>query len=272
MVFSLEALQAFHGDSLLLHVDDKLCLIDGGPSGPGRRACARGSRSCAPGAAHAADRPGDGQPHRRRPHPGAHRHGGALVELKDDSQPLPYEVGCLWHNAFDDVLGNRAAEVPAAPAPVVASVGQGRVLRDQAIALGWPRNQPFAGLVIAPREVPFGAAKLTVVAPGRDRARQARRQVGGVALPPPGGRSGRRVRRPLGVQPVEHRRARRGGREVDAAVRRRARRPRADGPRGARASWPPAARSRSTSSSSPTTARSATSTTTSSSGCPRATT
>ena len=31
MVFSLEALQAFHGDSLLLHVDDKLCLIDGGP-------------------------------------------------------------------------------------------------------------------------------------------------------------------------------------------------------------------------------------------------
>ena len=31
MIFSLEALQAFHGDSLLLHVDDKLCLIDGGP-------------------------------------------------------------------------------------------------------------------------------------------------------------------------------------------------------------------------------------------------
>ena len=31
MVFSLEALQAFHGDSLLLHAGDKLCLIDGGP-------------------------------------------------------------------------------------------------------------------------------------------------------------------------------------------------------------------------------------------------
>ena len=31
MVFSLEALQAFQGDSLLLYAGDKLCLIDGGP-------------------------------------------------------------------------------------------------------------------------------------------------------------------------------------------------------------------------------------------------
>jgi hypothetical protein len=37
MIFSLEALQAFHGDSLLLHAgttdEPKLVLIDGGPSG-----------------------------------------------------------------------------------------------------------------------------------------------------------------------------------------------------------------------------------------------
>ena len=32
MVFSLEVLQAFHGDSLLLHAGDRLCLIDGGPT------------------------------------------------------------------------------------------------------------------------------------------------------------------------------------------------------------------------------------------------
>ena len=50
---------------------------------------------------------------------------GALVELADDRQPLPYEVGGLWHNAFDDVLGNRANEVPTAGAPVVASVEPG---------------------------------------------------------------------------------------------------------------------------------------------------
>jgi hypothetical protein len=48
---------------------------------------------------------------------------------------------------------------------VVASVGQGRVLRDQAVRLGWARNQPFDGLVIAPRVVPIGDATLTVVAP-----------------------------------------------------------------------------------------------------------
>lgn len=169
MVFSLEALQAFHGDALLLHAGDKLALIDGGPT----RAWAASVRPRL-------------EELRARRNPGGgplkidlamishidddHIHGltdmtGQLVELKDDSQPLPYEVADLWHNAFDDVLGNRAAEVPAAGAPVVASVGQGRVLRDQAIRLGWPRNDGFAGLVIAPKTVPFGDATLTVVAP-----------------------------------------------------------------------------------------------------------
>ena len=31
MVFSLEALQAFHGDALILHAGEQLVLIDGGP-------------------------------------------------------------------------------------------------------------------------------------------------------------------------------------------------------------------------------------------------
>ena len=69
--------------------------------------------------------------------------GGAMVELADDHQPQPYEIGGLWHNAFDDVLGNRATRgaAPTPARPVVASVGQGRELRDQAIRLGW-RAQP----------------------------------------------------------------------------------------------------------------------------------
>ena len=91
---------------------------------------------------------------------------GALVELKDDSQPLPYEVGGLWHNAFDDVLGNRAAEVPAASAPVVASVEPG----PDAARPGDPRSGGRA-TSRSPRSssrrarCTFGAAKLTVVAP-----------------------------------------------------------------------------------------------------------
>jgi beta-lactamase superfamily II metal-dependent hydrolase len=165
VIFTLEALQAFYGDSLLLHVDDKLCLIDGGPF-----------RTWATSLHPRLEQLRDGHDvlhidlamvsHIDGDHiQGLTDLAGALVELAEDHQPQPYAVGGLWHNAFDDVLGNRAAELPAAAGPVVASVGQGRELRDQAIRLGWPRNQPFDGLVIAPRDVPFGAATLTVVAP-----------------------------------------------------------------------------------------------------------
>jgi hypothetical protein len=108
--------------------------------------------------------------------------GGALVELDEDSQPVPYAIDNLWHNAFDDIVGDRAEDLRTAaleaarsdPAAgkaraaghsVVASVAQGRALRDQAIRLGWGRNQPFDGLVAAPRTVPFGEAQLTVVCP-----------------------------------------------------------------------------------------------------------
>jgi hypothetical protein len=169
VVFSLEALQAFHGDALLLHAGDRLALIDGGPT----RAWATSVRPRLEQLR--AERAPDGGPLRidlaMVSHiDDDHIHGltdmtAQLVELKDDSQPLPYAVGTLWHNAFDDVLGNRAAEVPAAGDPVVASVAQGRVLRDHATRLGWPPNEPFGGLVVAPGQVPFGDATLTVVAP-----------------------------------------------------------------------------------------------------------
>ena len=165
MIFTLEALQAFYGDSLLLHVGDKLCLIDGGPFRTWQTSLHPRLEQLRGGAAQlrielAMVSHIDGD----------HIQGltdlaGAMVELAEDHQPQPYQVGGLWHNAFDDVLGNRAAELPQAPGPVVASVGQGRELRDQAIRLGWPRNQGFDGLVIAPHEVPFGEATLTVVAP-----------------------------------------------------------------------------------------------------------
>jgi hypothetical protein len=168
VVFTLEALQAFYGDSLLLHAGDRLCLIDGGPFRTWQTSLRPRLEELRGGAAQlkidlAMVSHIDGD----------HIQGltdlaGAMVELDDDQQPQPYRVGGLWHNAFDDILGNRAAELPA-EGPVVASVGQGRELRDQAIRLGWPRNAAFAGgLVIAPKEVPFGDATLTVVAPDRD--------------------------------------------------------------------------------------------------------
>jgi beta-lactamase superfamily II metal-dependent hydrolase len=168
VVFSLEALQAFQGDSLLLHAGDKLVLIDGGPR-------TTWEQSLRPRLEQLRARVPGGGPlridlamvsHIDDDHiHGLTDLGSTLVDLDEDQQPLPYDVGGLWHNAFDDIIGNRASEVPAAGAPVVASVGQGRVLRDQAVRLGWARNQPFDGLVIAPRVVPIGDATLTVVAP-----------------------------------------------------------------------------------------------------------
>jgi beta-lactamase superfamily II metal-dependent hydrolase len=165
VIFTLEALQAFYGDSLLVHVGDKLCLIDGGPFRtwqtslhPRLEQLRAGGGTLRIDLAMVSHIDGD---HIQ----GLTDFAGAMVELAEDHQPQPFQVGGLWHNAFDDVLGNRAAELPQAPGPVVASVGQGRELRDQAIRLGWPRNQGFDGLVIAPRDVPFGDATLTVVAP-----------------------------------------------------------------------------------------------------------
>ena len=177
MVFSLEVLQAFHGDSLLLHAGDRLCLIDGGPvrtwatSLRPRLEQLRAAR--APGDALRIDLAMVSHIDADHIH-GLTDMGAAMVELAEDQQPQPFTIDNLWHNAFDDILGDRAddlrtAAFDAAPADhtrsVIASVGQGRELRDQAIRLGWGRNQPFDGLVAAPRTVAFGDAKLTVVCP-----------------------------------------------------------------------------------------------------------
>lgn len=197
MIFTLEALQAFHGDSLLVHAGEPgepvLVLIDGGPSRTWetslrpRLEALRTARAGDGGAlrvdlaivSHIDD---------------DHVHGmldmaGELVALKLDSRPLPYDVRTLWHNAFDDVVDDaeavraaaaaalarplgdpRADEIRAAGLAVVASVGQGRELRDHAETLGWSVNAPFHGPVSQPagggaRTISLGPLKLTVVAP-----------------------------------------------------------------------------------------------------------
>ena len=197
MIFSLEALQAFHGDSLLLHggTADKplLVLIDGGPSNTWetslqpRLEALRAERSADDGALridlamvshidsdHVA---------------GMVDFAGFLVTEQQDSKPLSYDVRTLWHNSFDDVLGNDAEELRAAALDVlrqpvgeasadevrvaglavVASVAEGRELRDQARTLGWAVNEPFDGPVAlpaaGPRTITLGDMKLTVVCP-----------------------------------------------------------------------------------------------------------
>jgi hypothetical protein len=198
MIFSLEALQAFHGDCLLLHAGTAqqplLVLIDGGPSNTWETSLQprleqlRADRGAGEDGAlpvdlamvsHIDD---------------DHVHGmldlaGELVTAQEDAKPLPYAVSTLWHNSFDDVVGAeaerlrtaavdvlstpvgdpRADEIRAAGLAIVASVGQGRELRDAAGKLGWSVNEPFAGPVVLPqsgkRSITLGELTLTVICP-----------------------------------------------------------------------------------------------------------
>jgi beta-lactamase superfamily II metal-dependent hydrolase len=175
MTFALEALQANHGDALLLHWGrERLAVIDGGPSRVfndtlrPRLEAMRAERDVKALAvrllmvSHIDD---------------DHVHGVLdltrhLIELKKDSRPAPWKFETLWHNSFDDIVGNveplsvalSAAVAPVAtddPLPpglaldrssalVMASVAQGRQLRDDARALKIPLNRPWKGLVWAP--------------------------------------------------------------------------------------------------------------------------
>lgn len=186
-MFTLEALEAKHGDALLLHWGNgaapNLIVIDGGPAGvyrgslrPRLEALAR-ARGSGPlpirllMVSHIDD---------------DHIHGvldftRELSDLKKERKTQPWRVLGLWHNSFDDVIGNAApltASLAAAVQPlsaggdlppglpfdrpaaaIVASVGQGKDLRADARALGLDVNKPFGTLVWAPasglRTAPF---------------------------------------------------------------------------------------------------------------------
>lgn len=197
MIFTLEALKAQHGDSLLLHYgkndDPRLVVIDGGP-GPvfeesllprleELRAARAGADESLPVdmlmVSHIDD----------------DHIGGVLgltqrlLEDKDAEAPPLIEIDTLWHNSFDDVTGND--EVLGSPASitaslgdvlphealhqselVLASVGQGRTLRDQGKVLASKVNSPFQGLVSSGKtkavKRPDGLV-LTVVGPTADK-------------------------------------------------------------------------------------------------------
>jgi hypothetical protein len=196
MIFSLEALQAFHGDSLLLHAGEPgepvLLLIDGGPSRTWETSLQPRLEELR------AERAAGGAlridlaivSHIDSDHvAGMIGFAGELVSEQQDSQALRYEVQTLWHNSFDDILGDDAEElrtaaveilsaplddrvadeIRAAGLAVVASVAEGRELRDQAATLGWSINEPYAGPVVLAQEsvrtITLGPLKLTVVCP-----------------------------------------------------------------------------------------------------------
>ena len=200
MLFTLEALHAKHGDSLLLHYGKpgapKLIVIDGGPAGVYKTSLRprltelKQSRS--------ADAPLTIRMLMVSHLDDDHINGvlaflDELVENKDNGEDLPYNILTIWHNTFDDIIGNEPQELlkalsgkssgKAASAGVplsreggalAASVPQGREVRNNANKLALGINDPLGTFVAAPakgkKTVPIGdGLKFTVLGPVKER-------------------------------------------------------------------------------------------------------
>jgi hypothetical protein len=119
------------------------------------------------------------------------------VSLDDDQQPMTIRAGSLWVNVFDELAAADAADAGTAAAAsdlgsgialgaqaesqaVIASIPQGRDLRDVARRLDIPLNAPFkSGLVLAgqaPDPVPFGDITLQVLGPSQARLDDLRKK------------------------------------------------------------------------------------------------
>jgi hypothetical protein len=199
MILSLDVRRARKGDCLILHYGTKedpgLVLIDGGPSQvytpqlKPRLAQIRQARNLA------ADDPLPVNLMMVSHIDDDHINGileltKELITATDEKKPLPLRVRNLWHNSFDDIIGNSPKELLASvtasfgaagllgeldsegfdahTARVLASVGQGFRLRDDAKKLKLQVNKQFGGLVMADKKDPvdFGnGLQFTVAGP-----------------------------------------------------------------------------------------------------------
>jgi hypothetical protein len=182
--FTLEALPAQHGDSLLLHYGSAdapgLVVIDGGPSGTWKKSLEPRLRALSEA------RGGDFRidllmvSHIDDDHiVGIVDFTGAWLRAKEDDQPWPYPVSEFWHNSFERIsntdmtqvtasvlastggTGNLedlepdddeqsdvdAKEAHAAAKVILASVAKGARLRNDIKALEIDKNTGFDGLV-----------------------------------------------------------------------------------------------------------------------------
>jgi hypothetical protein len=204
MIFTLEVLEAKHGDALLLHYGTKkspgLIVIDGGPAGVFKK-------SLRPRLEQLRDKRTPGAPLPVRMLMVSHiddDHIRGVLDLtgllreQQGREPLLCDITTLWHNSFDEILGNNEADaIPASlgasvrlsssgeltfpsnlfrdegAAAVAANVPQGRRLRANAEALALLTNDPFEGLVSQrPKQKVLslgGKLKFRVVGPSQTR-------------------------------------------------------------------------------------------------------
>lgn len=185
MIFTIEALDASEGDCLLLHHGSAdapaFVLIDGGPARTYKRALLPRLRQlqAACGGAEPVDLGLVVLTHIDDDHvAGLLGLFAAIAEARDERRPAPARIAELWHNSFDDVIGDdqvaaAIADLEALPLEdphgTIAGTRQGRELRDLARRLGVAVNAPFDRLVARPDDaavvVDHGDLRLTVLGP-----------------------------------------------------------------------------------------------------------
>lgn len=190
----LEALRAKYGDALLLHYGSaakpRLAVIDGGPPGVYSDALAPRLAEIREERGLAEETPLDIDlmmvSHIDEDHiAGLLQLVRKIKDLRDAKEPVPWRIRRFWLNSFDDILGNQDASIASAASVmtpsslgdvlqpegslVLASVGQGRELRNLLTALNLGGNTPFQGMVLAGHApIVLDNLKLTVVAPSQE--------------------------------------------------------------------------------------------------------
>jgi len=189
----LEALRAKYGDALLLHYGSeekpRLAVIDGGPPGVYADALKPRLDEIREERGLAEETPLDIDlmmvSHIDEDHiAGLLQLVRKSKDLRDAKEPVPWRIRRFWLNSFDDILGNKDASIASAASVmtpsslgdilqpegslVLASVGQGRELRNLLGALNLDGNPPFQGMVLAGHApITLDNLKLTVVAPSQ---------------------------------------------------------------------------------------------------------
>lgn len=208
MIFTLEILQADHGDCLLLHFGKtqkslQTIIIDGGPTGIYKNFLK--PRLLEVKEALSPNKPFPVSMVMISHFDDDHANGilnltDEAVKLMNNSEPQLFEMNNFWFNAFDDVVGNNqvpgvasvssasVADIASVPefagldhhiSAVVASTTQGRKLRDNASTLGAVMNNPFkpikngkSNLVrgdVGKSVIDWDGLKLTVLHPNKKR-------------------------------------------------------------------------------------------------------
>jgi len=196
---TFEAVRAKYGDSILLHFgpedDRQLVVIDGGPPGVWKDSLQRRLNELREERELAENQPLDIAllmvSHLDEDHiAGILELMRVLNQKRTEKAPAPYKVRKAWVNTFEDLTGEKAggASFGAADAAALAatplggalaqtksgielaSVAQGRELRDLLNAMALNGNKPFDGLVTidsAKNPVTIDGLKLTVVGPSQ---------------------------------------------------------------------------------------------------------